>query len=96
MLVWVLYDISSNKVRNKLSKKCLDKGLYRVQKSVFIGELNKNQKDELVILAEDLIDRETDSVYIFPSNKEFLEATKLIGQGFDKELIADEVISRFF
>lgn len=95
MLVWVLYDISENKIRNKAAKYCKNKGLYRVQKSIFLGTLDKNQKDELRILMEDLIDKSTDSVYIFPSSRDFLEETDLIGQGFSKELVSDELISKF-
>lgn len=95
MLVWVVYDISENKVRNRAVKFCKNKGLYRVQKSVFLGTLNKNEKDELKIQMEDLIDDSTDSVYIFPSDKDMLYDTDLIGQGFDKELIADVIESKF-
>lgn len=95
MLVWVVYDIAENKVRNKAVKACKNKGLYRVQKSVFLGTLDRNQKDELRIIMEDIIDMDTDSVYIFPSDKDFLGYTDLIGQGFDKELIADVVNSKF-
>ena len=49
-----------------MAKACLNKGLYRVQKSVFLGELNNNQIDEVAIISEELIDKGTDSVYIFP------------------------------
>ena len=45
MIYWVMYDISVTKTRNKAVKACKNKGLYRVQKSIFLGELNKNQKD---------------------------------------------------
>ncbi|PRR79705.1 CRISPR-associated endoribonuclease Cas2 [Clostridium liquoris] len=95
MLVWVVYDITDNKIRNRIVKFCKNKGLYRVQKSVFLGTLDKNEKDELKIMVQDTIDKITDSVYIFPSSKEFLNDTDLIGQGFDKELISDELISKF-
>lgn len=95
MLAWVVYDISETKIRNRAVKACKNKGLYRVQKSVFLGTLNKNQRDELKIIMEDLIDKKTDSVYIFPSEKKYLDCTELIGQGFDKELIADVVESKF-
>lgn len=95
MLIWVLYDITENKIRNKAVKACKNKGLYRVQKSVFLGSLNKNDKDELRIIMEDIIDKTTDSVYIFPSDKDYLKETDLIGNGFDKELIADAITSKF-
>ena len=38
MLTWVIYDISKDKTRTKIAWRCLDFGLYRVQKSVFLGK----------------------------------------------------------
>ena len=48
-MVWVIYDIAEDKIRNKIAKICLNKGLYRVQKSVFLGTLNANQRDSLAL-----------------------------------------------
>jgi CRISPR-associated protein Cas2 len=66
MLVWVIYDIVENKTRTLIARACKQYGLYRVQKSAFLGNLNKNEIDELSIESKDLIDEEVDSVYIFP------------------------------
>jgi len=96
MLVWVIYDISSNKRRSKVAKACLNKGLYRVQKSVFLGELNTNQIDEMAMMSKELIDEETDSVYIFPLCQEDFGKVRVLGQGFDEELVTDEVRAKFF
>lgn len=95
MLYWVMYDISDNKTRNSAVKACKNKGLYRVQKSIFLGQLNKNQKDELKIIMERLVDEVTDSIYIFPTSTEYLYDTDIIGNGFDKELISNEIVSKF-
>lgn len=59
--------------RERLKKICKNKGLYRVQKSIFLGLLNKNQKDELKIMMERIVNEDTDSIYIFPSTTELLE-----------------------
>ena len=96
MLVWVIYDISDTKMRNQISKSCKNYGLYRVQKSVFLGTLNKNEIDELSIFCEDTIDEEVDSVYIFPMCEDDFKKVKLLGQAFDKSMVSDEVISKFF
>jgi CRISPR-associated protein Cas2 len=96
MLVWVVYDITDDGLRSSVSRACLDYGLYRVQKSVFLGELNKNEVDSLAVQCEDIIDKETDSVYIFPACDECFKKVKLLGQAFDKELVTDEVITKFF
>lgn len=95
MLYWVMYDISNNRIRNNVIKACKNRGLYRVQKSIFLGELNKNEKDELKIEVELLADMETDSIYIFPTSKDALYDTDIIGNGFDKELTANDTVSKF-
>ncbi len=96
MLVWVIYDITDTKIRNHISKSCKNYGLYRVQKSVFLGTLNKNEIDELSIFCEDTIDDTSDSVYIFPMCEDDFKKVKLLGQAFDKSMVSDEVISKFF
>ncbi len=94
-LVWVIYDISKNKARNKISKATLEAGLYRVQKSVFLGSMNATQIDELIMRIQEWLDEETDSVYIFPMCETDFKKTKLLGQAFDKELVTDEIKALF-
>ncbi len=96
MICWVLYDIKKNKQRGRVSKICKKSGLYRVQKSVFLGSLEDNEKDTLELRVRELIDDVTDSVYIFPMSKDELRQTALLGQAFDKKLITDEVKALFF
>ena len=96
MICWVLYDIKKNRPRTKVAKKCKLAGLYRVQKSVFLGSLENNDKDTLELEVTELIDEDTDSVYIFPMSKNELRQTSLLGQAFDKKLITDEVKALFF
>ncbi len=96
MICWVLYDIKLDKPRSKVAKICKKSGLYRVQKSVFLGSLEDNERDTLELWVNDLIDEETDSVYIFPMSKNELRQTALLGQAFDKKLVTDQVKSLFF
>lgn len=96
MICWVLYDIKKDRPRTKIAKKCKLAGLYRVQKSVFLGSLDENQKDTLELEVGELIDEETDSVYIFPMSKTELKQTALMGQAFDKKLITDQIKALFF
>ncbi len=95
MLVWVVYDIEKNPVRTKVAKACLNAGIYRVQKSVFLGELNATQVDELALRIKDLIDEKRDSVYIFPMCRDDFKRVRLLGLAFDKELVTDEVRALF-
>ena len=95
-LLWVIYDITDDRTRGRVAKACKGKGLYRVQKSAFLGTLNRNQLDELKMMCEDLIDRESDSVYIFPMCEDDFKKVKLLGQAFDKKLISAELLAKFF
>lgn len=95
-LVWIIYDIVEDKKRAKIAKACKNKGLYRVQKSAFLGTLNKNQIDELKMICEDMIDPDVDSVYIFPMCEDDFKKVKLLGQAFDKKLVSAEVLAKFF
>ena len=95
MLVWVVYDIEENRPRTKVAKACLNAGIYRVQKSVFLGDLNQNRIDELTLEIQELVNEEKDSVYVFPMCKDNFSKVKLIGQAFDQELVTDEVRALF-
>ncbi len=95
MIAWVIYDIKNDKIRNHVAKNCKLAGLYRVQKSVFLGTLEENEKDTLELKITELIKPDEDSVYIFPMNKSELKQTVLLGQAFDKKLVTDEVKALF-
>ena len=96
MLVWVIYDISEDDKRTAVSRVCKNYGLYRVQKSVFLGTLNRNELDSVALECEEIIDPEIDSVYIFPMCDDCFKKIKLIGNAFDRDLVSDEVITKFF
>jgi len=96
MLTWVVYDIVNTKKRTKVAKICKGYGLYRVQKSVFLGRLNNNQIDELAMRCRDIIEEKRDSVYAFPMCDEDFKKVKLLGQAFDKKLVSDEILAKFF
>ena len=94
-LVWIIYDIVEDKTRGKIAKLCKAAGLYRVQKSVFLGTIARNRLDELRLQIEELIDIEGDSVYIFPMCEPDFKKVILLGQAFDKNLVTDEVRALF-
>ena len=95
-MVWVVYDITETKIRNKVVRICLNKGLYRVQKSVFLGNLNANERDSLALECEAVIDPKIDSLYVFPMDDVSFRKVKLLGQAFDKKLVSDELLTKFF
>ncbi|NEX15504.1 MAG: CRISPR-associated endonuclease Cas2 [Halochromatium sp.] len=94
-LVWVIYDIVKDRPRTKIAKCCKNAGLYRVQKSVFLGTIARNRLDELRLQIDDLMDEETDSVYIFPLCEPDFRKVILMGQAFDKDMVTDEVRALF-
>ncbi len=91
MLTWVIYDISNDKQRSKAAKSCLRSGLYRVQKSVFLGDLNSNLVDQLALELEQTIDPKIDRIFVFPIRKSDFHQARLLGQAFDEKLVTDEL-----
>lgn len=95
MICWVMYDIENDRMRAAVARHCKQVGLYRVQYSVFLGEITSNDKDVLQLKLEECIDNERDKVYIFPMSRDELRQTILLGQAFDKKLISGEVKALF-
>jgi CRISPR-associated protein Cas2 len=93
VLVWAIYDISSDKIRTRVAKFCEQSGLYRVQKSVFLGEMEPSRIDELAERSREEIDEDHDRVYIFPMCEKDFQRVKTIGQAFDEELVTDDIRS---
>jgi len=95
VLTWVIYDIVNDRQRGKSARACLQSGLVRVQKSVFLGTLADNERDELAIRLEALIDADCDSVYVFPMCRPDFAKVVLLGQAFDRRRVTDELRSLF-
>ena len=91
-----MYDIASNKIRNRVAKRCKKYGLTRVQKSVFLGKMDITRFEELSDFCMEEIEEDTDSVYLFPFCQEDFRRINVLGQGFDRKLVNDEILSKFF
>ena len=61
-----MYDIEDDRVRYRVSEACLDFGLERIQFSVFRGKLNRNKREELLMLLTNLLDDEQGKILIQP------------------------------
>jgi CRISPR-associated protein Cas2 len=94
MLTWLIYDITEDRTRTQVARRCLDFGLYRVQKSVFLGDLAANRVEEVLLFSRELLNPETDSVYIFPMCREDFDRVRIVGQGFDRQMVADELLTQ--
>lgn len=79
MVYWVIYDISKNKNRKRVSDICKDYGLERVQKSAFWGTISKNKAEMLAIQAKRFLEPKTDKLLIVPADKE--DFSKKISMG---------------
>lgn len=55
MHLLVLYDISNDRIRNKVADACEDYGLDRIQYSVFYGRLRRTHQEELMLRVRDLL-----------------------------------------
>jgi CRISPR-associated protein Cas2 len=47
MKTFVIYDITEDRIRNKIFQTCKNYGLAHIQYSAFFGELNHNRREEL-------------------------------------------------
>ena len=92
MLTVVVYDISDNTSRMHLIKKLQSFGLKRLQKSVFIGYL---EMQERLDLAEDFkvyLSNEKDSIVMFPLCESCKGSVLLEG---DADIPANDLTYRF-
>lgn len=98
MLFFVMYDIESNKVRREIAKYLIDKGCFRIQKSIFLANLNRNVFNQI---KQDLAEVQAlydnhDSIILCPVASDELRAMKVIGQKLDVDIITHTRNTLFF
>jgi len=62
----VIYDVPSDKVRNKIADVCLDYGLERIQFSAFLGDMSANRREELLKKIGRHMGKKEGNVQVFP------------------------------
>lgn len=85
MIYFVMYDIENDKVRKKIADYLLEKGLYRVQRSIFLGETHQREFKRIgEVLAEiqESYDNH-DSIFLVPLPEDYLKSMYIIGQEVD-------------
>lgn len=73
MKVMVMYNNVSRSSRNRIVNLCLDYGLGRIQKSVYLGNLEEKLKIRLMFELREFFRREMESgmrVFVFAENGE--------------------------
>jgi CRISPR-associated protein Cas2 len=98
MIFFVMYDISSNKVRSQVVKYLIEKGCVRVQRSIFLADLDTkiyNEIKEDLAMVQEAYENE-DSILIVPLSTDYLKSMKIIGQNIDVDLITRNKSTLFF
>lgn len=88
MLYWVIYDITEDKLRSKVSEKCKDYGMFRIQKSAFIGHMTRNKVEMLGIDVRDIIGDSNDYIFIIPACDKCFSSKFIIGS-IDEERLKE-------
>lgn len=65
MVTLFVYDISNDRVRNKVSQLCQDYGLKRIQYSAFLGDLSFNRQEELWLKCKRRLGRSEGNLQLF-------------------------------
>ncbi|MDM7911884.1 MAG: CRISPR-associated endonuclease Cas2 [Methanotrichaceae archaeon] len=78
MISLVIYDIPDDKLRAKVADTCLDYGLERIQFSAFLGEMNHNRQEELLLKVRRQIGQKEANVQLFPICEKDLRLRKEI------------------
>ena len=86
------YDISNDKSRKRVSDYLIEKGFLRIQNSVFLGENHVTKIDDILENICLLVNKDEDSIFCVPINKEDYENIFSFGKNEDYNLYKDEVL----
>ncbi|MEI6044884.1 MAG: CRISPR-associated endonuclease Cas2 [Chloroflexota bacterium] len=64
-MLLLLYDITNDRIRNKVADCCLDYGLERIQYSAFLGELSRTHREELMLRLKRIMGRHSGVIQSF-------------------------------
>ncbi len=94
----IMYDISSQKIRNTVIKQLKKNGLYRIQKSVFLGATHKDNIKELKALFDILLqnpEASQDRYIIVPLDENILSKIDLLNIHLDLALYLGKKVVHF-
>ena len=98
MIFFVMYDIENNKVRHQVVKYLLRKGCMRIQKSIFLADLEHEIyaqiRDDLA--AVQACYENNDSIIICPISADYLQALRIIGKNIDVDIVLKNKNTLFF
>jgi CRISPR-associated protein Cas2 len=85
MKTLVIYDISDDDIRLKVSEVCKNFGLSRIQKSAFIGYLTSLRRKELSTILKKILGENDGNIQIFVICNADLALREIIGKEFKEE-----------
>jgi len=85
MQILVIYDIPSDRIRNRVAEKCKDAGLERIQYSAFIGDLNHNRREALFLTLKRTLGENPGNIRLYPLCDKDLRLMKEIAVIDDKQ-----------
>ena len=83
MITLVIYDITDDDTRLKVSKFLRQKGLKRIQKSAFAGALTSSQKADVVAGLRRLVMNQKANVQLYPLTDASFNQRIVIGEEID-------------
>jgi len=98
MLFFIMYDIENNKVRTMVAHYLEKKGCIRIQKSIFLANLDAKVNEQI---RDDLKSVQAcydnhDSILIVPVPSDYLLTMKVIGKSIDTDIILGTKSTLFF
>lgn len=79
MFLWIMYDVAAQKRLKRVASLCHENGFRRIQKSVYLGQINQ---EEAIRLREDIlrvIQPKQDRVLMLPVTKQCLQSAAALG-----------------
>lgn len=98
MICFIMYDISSNKVRTIVSKFLQNRGCTRVQKSIFMASLPSDTAKDIATKLTEIqkMYENNDSILIVPLSDDYARSMRIIGQEVSLDLILHDKNTLFF
>lgn len=98
MVCFIMYDISSNKVRTLIAKYLLNRGCTRIQKSIFMASMPADKVGDIARRLTEIqkMYDNSDSILIVPLGEDYARSMKVIGQEVDVDLILHARNTLFF
>ena len=98
MIFFIMYDIESNKVRYNVAKYLIKQGCTRIQKSIFLADLNNTSYQKI---RDDLTEIQAlyendDSIIVCPVSTDIINNMKIIGKHISIDIITRSKNTLFF